>query len=117
MDNIGMLSRLYHYATIAYVGGGFGVGIHNTLEAAVHGKPVLFGPQHQKFREALELIDCGGGIGIQQIEDILPSIRNLLNNEAQLLKSSQAAVRYVWENSGATATILEYIQVNRLLTS
>ena len=66
IDNIGMLSRLYKYAYITYVGGGFGKGIHNTLEAAVYGKPVLFGPAYQKFNEAIELVANGGAVSDQQ---------------------------------------------------
>ena len=59
-----MLSKLYQYATITYVGGGFSKGIHNTLEAAVYGKPVLFGPNYEKFKEAIGLIETGGGFCI-----------------------------------------------------
>ena len=66
INNIGILSRLYHYATITYVGGGFGDnGLHNILEAAVYGKPVIFGPYHYKNFEAAELINCSGAITVE----------------------------------------------------
>src|SRR5207253_5582832 len=71
IDNIGMLSRLYKYATVCYVGGAFGAdGVHNVLEAAVYGKPVVFGPEYEKFNEAVELIDFGGGISIENALDL-----------------------------------------------
>ncbi len=117
IDNIGLLSRLYHYATICYVGGGFGAGIHNTLEAAVHGRPVIFGPHHQKFREAKELIACGGAFSIRHKEELILCVERLLENEEVLLQSSRAAADYVRQNSGSTETILRYIQEKRLLTS
>ena len=66
-----MLSRLYKYAYITYIGGGFGKGIHNTLEAAVYGKPVLFGPVYHKFNEAMDLISAGGAISINNTEDCI----------------------------------------------
>lgn len=117
MDNTGMLSRLYHYATITYIGGGFNKsGIHNTLEAAVHGKPVLFGPNYQKFREARELMETGGGFSISTTEEFKMKTDHLLNDPQLLLKTSTAAKNYVEKNVGATPKILHYIQVNRLLT-
>src|SRR5690606_9667631 len=71
INNIGMLSRLYHYADVAYVGGGFREsGIHNTLEAAVYGKPVIFGPVHEKFNEAVELIQAGGAFSIPNAPEL-----------------------------------------------
>ena len=60
IDNFGMLSKLYHYGTICYIGGGFSNGIHNILEAAVHGKPLIFGPAFYKFQEAVDLLELGG---------------------------------------------------------
>lgn len=117
IDNIGLLSRLYHYATICYVGGGFGAGIHNTLEAAVHGRPVIFGPHHQKFREAKALIACGGGFSIRYKDELIECVNGLLENKGLLLQSSQAAADYVRQNSGSTETILRFIQEKRLLTN
>ena len=105
VDVIGILSSIYRYANVAYIGGGFGVGIHNTLEAAVYGIPVVFGPNYLKFREARELIAVGGAF----------SIPDYVILEAQLdllLKDSQAgkmAGEYVKQNTGATGQICKYL--------
>lgn len=118
IDNIGMLSRLYRYATISYIGGGFNKsGIHNTLEAAVWGKPVLFGPNYQKFKEAKELLKAGGAFSIQNSEGLIITIKHLLQNAEALTKASDAANIYVKNNTGATQTIIAYVQENRLLTT
>lgn len=101
VDVIGILSSIYRYANVAYIGGGFGVGIHNTLEAAVYGVPVVFGPNYNKFREARDLISIGGAF----------SISNYVILEAQLdllFKSNEAgkkAGEYVKNNTGATEFI------------
>ena len=117
IDNVGMLSRLYYYATITYIGGGFNKsGIHNTLEAAVWGKPVLFGPNYQKFKEANELMKENGGFSINTKEDLIKKVAQLLADHQLLQKSSQAAQEYVQAHKGATQMILAYIQENRLLT-
>ena len=118
IDNIGMLSRLYKYADITYVGGGFGYdGLHNILEAAAYGKPVIFGPVFDKNFEAQELIECGGGITITNALDLEKTLTALFNNPDELQKRSLAAKNYVYSNAGATKKIMEYIQENRLLTS
>ena len=112
IDNIGMLSRLYHYATITYVGGGFGDdGLHNILEAAVYGKPVIFGPEYEKNFEAQELIDCTGGISIRNALELERVINDLLINEEELLLRSVAAKEYVYKNAGATDKIISYLAV------
>lgn len=117
IDNMGMLSRLYHYAMIAYVGGGFNKsGIHNTLEAAVHGKPVFFGPNYQKFKEAGDLIETGAAFSFSTAEEFKTKTDHLLNNPQRVSKAGAAAKNYVEENTGATQKILQYIQENRLLT-
>ena len=117
IDNVGMLSRLYRYATLTYIGGGFNKsGIHNTLEAAVWGKPVLFGPNYQKFREARDLVDRRAGFSITHADDLKRIATGLLQNESLLQQSSTAARNYVEENIGATQKIMDYIQENRLLT-
>lgn len=117
IDNIGMLSRLYQYASICYIGGGFNKsGIHNTLEAAVWGKPVLFGPNYQKFREARDLVACGAANSVQTKEELVATINDLLFNENKMLVAGQQAFNYVRSNQGATDIILNYIQENRLLT-
>ena len=118
IDNIGMLSRLYNYATIAYVGGGFGAdGVHNVLEAAVYGKPVIFGPVYEKFDEAIGLVDAGGAISINgpiSLEEVLDS---LINDEAERKRRGDAAFKYVESNTGASKKIIQFIQENRLLTN
>ena len=117
IDNIGMLSRLYYYATITYVGGGFGDdGLHNILEAAVYGKPVIFGPEYDKNFEAEEMIDCTGAISIENAIDLEKIINNLLNNEPELLSRSTAAKNYVYKNAGATGNIISFIRKNYLKT-
>ncbi|MCU7548019.1 3-deoxy-D-manno-octulosonic acid transferase [Chitinophagaceae bacterium LB-8] len=116
IDNIGMLSRLYKYGSIAYVGGAFKTGLHNILEAAVYGKPVIFGPNYQKFREAKELISAGGAFSITNAADLQQKISILLNDQHALAVASEAAANYVSNNKGATARIFQTIQEKRLLT-
>lgn len=117
IDNVGMLSRLYKYATVAYIGGGFTKdGIHNILEAAVFGKPVIFGPNYKKYREAKELIASGGAFSIENADQLEITIDNLLNDVAQFQKASARAQNYVLQNTGATEKIVQFIQEKRLLT-
>jgi 3-deoxy-D-manno-octulosonic-acid transferase len=118
IDNIGMLSKLYHYATIAYIGGGFGNdGVHNVLEAAVYGKPVVFGPVYDKFIEAAELVETGGGISIETALELEEVFNELLNDTSAYEKAAVAAANYVVSKTGATNAVTAYIQENRLLTS
>lgn len=117
IDNIGMLSRLYKYASITYIGGGFGKGIHNTLEAAVYGKPVLFGPAYHKFNEAIDLVNNGGAISINNAEDCISAIQKLIRDDSVHIKSSEKSKDYVYKNKGATEKIMKYIQEKRLLTN
>ena len=108
IDNIGMLSSLYQYATIAYIGGGFGVGIHNTLEAAAFGLPVIFGPNYHRFKEATELLELGGAYTITNQQDLESSMKLLV--EKDLIKvSGTKARKYVQEHTGATQMILNFI--------
>ena len=118
IDNIGMLSRLYKYSTISYVGGGFGDdGLHNILEAAVYGKPVIFGPQFEKNFEAAEMIESGGGISIESAIDLEKLLNKLLSDDTELIKRGNAAKEYVYKNAGATEKIMDFIQKKRLLTN
>jgi 3-deoxy-D-manno-octulosonic-acid transferase len=117
IDNIGMLSRLYHYATITYIGGGFDKGIHNTLEAAVYGKPVLFGPNYKKFKEAIGLIETGGGVCVNSSTELTLQLKKLLTSKDVLESSSKNTFEFVKQNKGATENILHYIKVNLLLTN
>jgi 3-deoxy-D-manno-octulosonic-acid transferase len=109
IDNVGMLSSAYRYAFIAAVGGGFGKGIHNVLEAACWGIPVVFGPDHKKFREAVELINLKGAGCFSTFEGFSGIIDNWLSNREDYLKSSEIAGNYIKENAGATDKILTKI--------
>ena len=118
IDNIGMLARLYHYARICYVGGGFGHdGVHNTLEAAVYGKPVISGPVIDKFIEVMELAEAGGIIIVDNALEAESVFSRLLENEEEYLFHGKAAREFVYARRGATEKIINYIQENRLLTS
>jgi 3-deoxy-D-manno-octulosonic-acid transferase len=109
IDNIGMLSSLYRYGRIAYIGGGFGKGIHNILEAAAFGIPVIFGPNFEKFREARELLSQGGAFNIKNYED-LRNVLNKLNSYPEKYNSSaRTAGSYVRENTGATSIIFDFL--------
>ena len=102
IDNIGMLSSLYQYAKVAYIGGGFGVGIHNILEAAAFGLPVVFGPKYDKFQEAKDLIAIGAAKSINNEAELLSSFEYFKANE----KASADAKNYVEEERGATDLIV-----------
>ncbi len=116
IDNIGLLSRLYRHAAITYIGGGFGRGIHNTLEAAVYGRPVIFGPVYHKFREAKELIEKCGAFSVSGDAALIELVQRLINDRQFYQKSATAAGDYVQANRGATEKIMAFIQENRLLT-
>jgi 3-deoxy-D-manno-octulosonic-acid transferase len=111
IDGIGYLSHLYHYATIAYIGGGFGVGIHNILEAATFGKPVIFGPNYKKFREASELIDEGGAFAISNFQQLNDRTIELLTNPGSLQEASAICSGYVQKKKGATEIILSSVKI------
>lgn len=116
IDNVGMLARLYYYADITYVGGGFGDdGVHNVLEAAVHGKPVIYGPEFEKFIEAIELVNCGGGININSAIELEKELTLLWDNEELLKSAGEAAKNYVYAHAGASKKIMAFIQEKRLL--
>jgi 3-deoxy-D-manno-octulosonic-acid transferase len=117
IDSVGLLSKLYYYATVTYVGGGFKSGIHNTLEAVVYGKPVLFGPKYHKFKEARDLITEGAAFTVDNAEELKTKVDHLLNDPSELSKAGNAAKKYVEENTGGTQKILRFIQENRLLTN
>ncbi|MBO4487317.1 MAG: 3-deoxy-D-manno-octulosonic acid transferase [Bacteroidaceae bacterium] len=109
IDCYGLLSSIYRYATVAYVGGGFGVGIHNVPEAAVYGLPVIIGPNNQRFREARDLIQLGGCFEIHNAEEY-ESIIQRLNADSDFLSSaSTASADYIRNNSGAVELIYNHI--------
>jgi len=109
VDTIGQLSYLYRYGTIAYIGGGFGKGIHNTLEAATYGLPVIFGPAYQKFAEAVELVKLGGAFPVQGEVELLSTIHQQFQNDALLKTTSGIAGNYVVERVGATSAIMDKV--------
>jgi len=118
VDNIGMLARLYFYADLCYVGGGFGDdGVHNVLEAAVYGKPVITGPVIEKYIEVMELADAGGVIIIDNALEAESVFSRLMNDKEEYAFHGNAARSYVYARRGATEKIVRYIQENRLLTS
>lgn len=106
IDCYGLLSSIYRYATIAYVGGGFGVGIHNVPEAAVYGVPVIIGPNNKKFREAQALLQCGGCIEVHNQSDLDHSLDHLLSDKDALSAAGQAAGHYIAANAGAVDKIM-----------
>jgi 3-deoxy-D-manno-octulosonic-acid transferase len=109
IDNIGMLSSLYRYGQVAYIGGGFGKGIHNTLEAATFGLPVLFGPNHLKFREALDLIRINGAFAIHDYVGLKGKLDELFTNVNSMEMAGKEAATFVKQGVGATEKILTYI--------
>lgn len=108
IDNIGMLQSLYRYGKIAYIGGGFGSGIHNTLEPITFGLPVIFGPKYQKFEEAKQLIQSGGGFTVADGDELVSSLQLLLE-ETTYANASQRAKEYITNNQGGTDKILAHL--------
>lgn len=109
IDRIGLLSSIYGVGSAAYIGGGFGKGIHNTLEAAVYGIPVFFGPNFEKFREAVALVDEGGAFSHLNFEEFQKHFSAIVENEAVRLSAGEIAARYVRSNTGATSKIMKEI--------
>ena len=109
IDNFGLLSSIYRYGQIAYIGGGFGAGIHNLPEAAVYGVPVIFGPKHNKFLEARELLKRGGGFTISDEIDLNRILKNFVTSPEDLEIAGEKAAEYIYQNSGATDKILTKI--------
>lgn len=118
IDNIGLLSKIYRYATVAYIGGGFGVGIHNILEAVTFGKPVLFGPNYHKFQEACDIVERGGGWSVASSADFVARTAPLWQNDADgrtptsaLAQASQVCLTYMNDNLGSTEKILSLLDL------
>lgn len=109
IDGFGLLSSIYRYADITYVGGGFGAGVHNTLEAAVYGLPVIFGPNYYKFKEIKELIAIGGGFPINNSTSFSETMDTLVNDKGKRLAAGEKAGIFVKNNAGATEKILDII--------
>lgn len=108
IDNIGMLSSLYQYADLAYIGGGFGKGIHNILEAAAYGVPVLFGPNYSKFKEANDLEKTGCAVPVHTSGQFKSALEKFLSDKGHYASVAQKTRAYVHANAGASNTIIDY---------
>lgn len=111
IDNIGMLSSIYQYADLAYVGGAFGSGLHNILEPAVYGIPVIFGENYQKFNEAIALIKQRGAFSIKNSNELEKRIKSFYFDEINRINTGEICSTYVEQNTGATALFLEKINL------
>ena len=111
IDCFGLLSSMYNYGDVAYIGGGFGVGIHNTLEAAVWNMPVIFGPNNKKFQEAQGLLKSGGGFEINTYEDFSSLMSSLMNDETFLKQAGDKAGAFVAHLAGATDKVLASVKL------
>lgn len=109
IDQIGILSSLYQKADLVYIGNGFGSGIHNTLEAAIYGKPLIFGPHYSKFKEARDFIDLGAGFSFHDFDEMV-NLLEKLQKDSNLIMAGKKAREYCLEKRGATNRILEDIQ-------
>ena len=111
IDCFGLLSSIYRYGDVAYVGGGFGVSIHNTLEAAVWDKPVIFGPENKKFQEAQGLKQCGGGFEIHGYDDFARLMDRFASDSAYLEQQGHQAGQYVQSLAGATEKVMADVKL------
>ena len=111
IDCFGLLSSIYNYGDVAYIGGGFGVGIHNTLEAAVWDMPVIFGPNNKKFQEAQGLKACGGGFEINNYDEFAALMQRFTSDEAFLKQSGSQAGHFVKDQAGATDKVLASVEL------
>ena len=109
IDNIGMLSSLYQYAYVAYIGGGFGKGIHNILEALAFGKPVCFGPKYQKFQEAKDIVKLNGGWSVGDEKSLNKALTDLFDSDELYNKASDVCMHYVQDNKGTSDTIINMV--------
>ncbi|MBI2429473.1 MAG: 3-deoxy-D-manno-octulosonic acid transferase, partial [Ignavibacteriales bacterium] len=110
IDSIGILVALYTYAHVVYVGGSFRQGIHNVLEPAIFGVPVLYGPKHTNSQEAVELIKRGGGFVVSDEKDLYRQLRTLLENDERRIHAGMISKSFVEENCGATDRFIHYLE-------
>ncbi len=110
LDTVGMLSQVYSYADIAYVGGGFGTGLHNTLEPAVYGIPVLIGPKYKGFKEAEDLVDLGGILITENEAAFAQAMEVLVRDTGLRMKTGEINGTYVAKNIGASIRIVDHIR-------
>ena len=111
IDCFGLLSSIYRYADVTYVGGGFGVGIHNTLEAAVWDVPVFFGPNNQRFQEAQGLKQCGAGLEIANADDFRRLMQGIVDHPMLAKELGEKAGAFVGQMTGATQKILADVKL------
>jgi 3-deoxy-D-manno-octulosonic-acid transferase len=111
IDCFGLLSSIYRYADVTYVGGGFGVGIHNTLEAAVWDVPVIFGPNNERFQEAQGLKACGGGLEITNADDFQRIMQRFIDVPEAITEAGRQSGKFVEQMTGATAKILSDVKL------
>lgn len=109
LNTIGILSQLYQYAKFVYIGGGFGVNIHNIQEPVTFGCPVVFGPKHTAFKEAVDLVRLGGAFPVRSQEELNETFGRLIHNEAACQQASRVCKEYLASQLGATEAIMSYI--------
>ncbi len=114
IDNVGLLSRIYRYADFVYIGGGFGVGIHNILEAAVYGAPIFFGPNYEKFNEAVELVKLKSAFAVNDGNQLLVIFNDLKSDAANYNQVVEANKKFVDMRKGATKIIVDYLKINNI---
>jgi 3-deoxy-D-manno-octulosonic-acid transferase len=111
IDNIGMLSSLYQYADFAFIGGSFGKGLHNILEAATFGMPIFFGNKaYHKFQEAVDLVKQGGAYAIESTDVLGEILNDLRSNEVKKKKADKISQNYVLQNIGATEKVMQIVE-------
>ncbi len=115
IDAIGLLSKIYRYATVTYVGGGFNGGIHNILEAVVYGKPVVFGPKYGKFKEALDLLDLGVAFTIRDNQEFFTVMEDLLGSPRKLEEIRKISLDYINRHVGSSQKIIGWFKRKKIL--
>ena len=113
IDTVGLLNKTYRYATIAYIGGGFNNGLHNTLEPAVFLKPVLFfGQEYKRFNEALDLVSLGAAKNVNSPNQLKTELQNFLNNPQLISKIEEKLTSYFKQNAGSTQKVINSLKLN-----
>ncbi|MEI7981635.1 MAG: glycosyltransferase N-terminal domain-containing protein [Bacteroidota bacterium] len=110
IDAVGLLSQLYQYADVSFIGGGFGISIHNIQEPITFGVPVFFGPRYRKFREATDLVRLGGAFCVQTTEELEKKVTEIISDPEKHARISSICLNYVEENRGATQIIMNYLR-------
>lgn len=110
IDNVGLLSRIYRYGNVAVIGGAWGKGLHNILEPAAFGMPIIFGPKHQKFPEAQEAIDAGFAFGVKDYDEFEITLNRMLGNIEWRQEAAKKAREFVTQNSGSAEVVLKYLR-------